>query len=140
MRVWAEEVTDTAARFSEVCGRSKITTEDVRLAAKHSAVAFLRDEAAMARVQQRVLDLNAEGQALNEDEDEDDEGEEGETDSEDDGIEQESEGSLRFLAGGAEAQAFHAEVLAASAGWSTFQPDDPLRQLIKAAVDSAEVP
>ncbi len=150
MRVWAEDVAESAARFAAACGRSTVTARDMQLAAKHQAQAFLSTDESTNEVLRRVLehrntdDAGEEGGEEGGEEDGDEDEEDGSSEEEEASGEmtdddEQGEYSTTFAVGDDAARLFHANVLQAEAGWGGWRPDDPVRQLIKAAVDSAEV-
>lgn len=129
MKVLTEESIQTAKRFSSACGREIIQPDDIHFALMYEAHEFFEKDIdqrffeELAIEQQHTYDT----EESSEEEEEEEEEEMGEEDGE--------MFSTECVSIDPEEVAFHAKVLHYAATWNTWFPDDPIKMMIKSAVD-----
>ena len=68
----------------------------------------------------------------------DDDAESDEEESSEEATPASPEPTTAFVRGDASARRFHAHVMRTAGDWGEWQPDDPVRQLLKSAIESAQ--
>ena len=135
LRVLADEALDTAVNFTEACGRSRVTGGDMIKALQYEAHVFMQKD--FEEQYQRYLQPSSGWTPPGQDET-DSEEEEG---SDEDSVESEGddEASVDLVADATNTQAnLHSLVMAYHKTWKTWQPEDPVAQMIKRSIDSLD--
>ena len=152
LAVLSEEAVSTAERFVKACGRTVVTSEDMLYALRYESRAFWDKDIAdrfferLREERQHTYDSEEEDGEEDEEEDdgddeeddEEDEDEEDEDEEEDEEDDDEEDGDYEnkfALKALAEAD-FHNNVMSSTAGWQEWQPDDPVKRLLKQAIDN----
>jgi|OM-RGC.v1.021130655 cytoskeletal protein RodZ len=130
LAVLSEEALSTAQRFAKACGRTVVTPEDMLYALRYESRAFWEKDIA-ARFFARLEEEREHTYDTEEDEDEEESDEDGEESDEDEHDEGESYGVEAVCD-----QEFHQEVMRIASEWDAWQPDDPVKALLKQAIDN----
>lgn len=126
MHVLCEEAVGSAARFSACCGRRIITGQDTLLALKYESHKFWHKP-----IDQRFLEHLEEEKTHTYDTDEESDEDEGE----ESGEEQEEE-KYHTLAKVEHDRPFYEEVMQIQRDWDAWNPEDPVKRLLKNAIES----
>jgi histone H3/H4 len=130
--VWAlmERSLNSAAEYVKLANRNAITEEDVRISVKYEATQFLQSDEWERDVEEwiRVMEQVDAEESADDDKDEEDDDEEDE--EEDD---EEDEDPFCRAEHGEKALAMNA----ASDGWESYEPQDPVLRFVKQALDKA---
>lgn len=126
MSILCEEALKTATKFVETCGRRMITGNDTILALKYESHAFWDKD-----IDDRFLQkLEEERQHTYET---DDESEEDSDDEEED--EEEETYTTEYITGD---RMFHDNIMYINQKWSEWNPQDPVKLLLKDAIEKTE--
>ena len=131
MKVLMEEALITAATFVDACGRTQISSRDIVLALKYESRAFWEKD-----IEARFLQNYREEQEHTYQTDESSSGDEksdeeyGEDEADEAAIDEAF--SVAYVRGD---QHLHATVLRINEEWMSWEPDDPVKQLLKRAID-----
>jgi histone H3/H4 len=126
MSILCEEALKSASKFAETCGRRKVSGNDTLLALKYESHEFW-DKDTDDRFFQK---LTEEREHTYETDEESEESEEGEESSE-----TEEEYTTDFVAGD---RHFYDRVMSIAQQWDDWQPDDPVKRLLKNAIEDTE--
>ena len=137
MKILSKEALQTAKRFTECCGRTVVTGNDVYYALMYEAHEFFDKDFDSEFMQE----LENERTHTYETDDEEDEGEEDE--GEEDEGEENNEEELPVEAYTIDCvvvseKEFHDSVIKYAKEWRNWLPDDPVKALLKNAVDKTQ--
>ena len=136
MSILCEEALKSGAKFAETCGRRKIVERDIVLALKYESHAFWEKDIddrfieKLAEERRHTYDTESDESEADEAEDEA-EADEAEADEADEAEEYTTE----FVSGD---YAFHSRVTSIDRSWIDWNPDDPVKRLLKAAIEKSE--
>ena len=126
MKILSQEAKKTAIRFTKSCGRVTVTGNDMYYALMFEAHEFFDKD-----IDQRFFyELEREREHTYDTEESDDESEEEET---------ESECEEMYTIEAKSDEEFHALVLKYATEWRTWMPNDPVKQMIKDAIDKTSL-
>lgn len=131
MKVLTEEAIKTAERFVKACGRTVVTGNDMYYSLMYEAHEFFNkdiDERFMTEL------TNEREHTYETDEEEEDE----ETSGEEDVDQEKIENFSIECIGEYEEKEFHSQVLKYADDWRNWFPDDPVKLLIKNAIDKTK--
>ena len=161
MKILYEESFITAARLCEICGETTVTKQHIMFAMKFEAHEFFEkdfEEKYLRYYQEEQQHTYETEDEESQDESEEDNSEEDESEEEEDESEEEEkefeegegksddckdeidehEGELQFVKGTEEDQHFFDKVLSYNRDWNAWRPDDPVKALLKRAIDHAD--
>ena len=139
-----EDAVRTAARFADTCGRRTVTARDTLYALKYEAHEFFERDG----LEERVAALRAEDDEASETDEDDEDGADAERDDasetdedasgDEDGADAERDEAPEayttdFVRGD---ELFHRAVLRVDAEWSSWDPTDPVKAMMKRAIDN----
>ena len=135
LRVLTEQAMHTACAFCKACGRSVVVERDVALALKYEAHEFFKRD-----IEQRFDEaLSNERTHSYESEEDSEDGGSDEESAEESTEEEEEAYTQEFVVGDERARQMHAQMRAYGDSWCTWQPEDPIAQLMKNSIDRAEM-
>lgn len=135
MSILCEEAVKSAARFSACCGRRLITGKDTLIALKYESHKFW-DKQIDERFIQRLEEEKTHTYETDE-ESEDEEGEEeGEEADANEDQEEEEEEEYHTDVKVEHDRCFYDEVMRISNEWDAWSPDDPVKRLLKNAIEA----
>lgn len=129
MKVLMEEAVGTATKFVKSCNRTCITPDDIRLALKYEAHEFFDKNDWEDRFNQVLEDENTHTYETDESEID----EEGDIESDVDSNDEIETFSPEFVSGDSE---LHAAIMKYDSEWDDWYPDDPVKILLKRAIDN----
>ena len=127
-----EEAIKSGLKFAKCCGRHYVTPQDIILALKYETHAFWDKD-----IDERFVERLREERTHTYETDEEDTGEEdtGEEDTGEDADDEMTEVSCDFVSGD---KSFYDKVMSINNGWSSWCPDDGVKQLLKQAIENTE--
>lgn len=130
MSILCEEAISSAARYSACCGRCVITGEDILIALKYESHKFW-DKDIDARFLQRLQEERAHTYLTDDGSEEEDN-----SDDVDENQEAPSDGAYDRIANVDHENEFYREILRIDHEWNDWNPVDPVKLLLKKAIES----
>lgn len=135
LSVLCEEAMHTAVRFTQCCGRNVVTAQDTMLALKYESHKFW-DKDIDNRFVECLRTQNNDPDLSDADSDVENSGDEQCDDGESEEAEDQDEPAFHTVAQDGCDIAFYEQVMKIVAEWSEWNPEDPVKLLLKRAIDS----
>jgi len=127
MTILCEEAMHTAVKYAKCCGRNSVTSKDTMYALKYESHAFW-DKDIDERFVERLQEERTHTYETTDDEDSND-------DDNDEDESEEEEFTSEFVSGD---RLFYDRVMKICDDWDRWQPDDPVKRLLKHSIEKTE--